>query len=207
MPTPSLFSSIARFGMSRFVLSALASLQSIVVWVVLMVCGLVLVEEAKLLKFHNLGAVGFVESCLVLALVLGILSMPFVYRFVWKATAPVVNERIPLSKKLIVSVLSSMSVGQILWWLGMAVIVPIFETIEEYAPSLRNNKDQVGALIAAAPSLVAMSWFGYKVYRRLSAAELIVAEDGGRKFGDAFRPPTNNSSVTGNDGSAIKPQC
>jgi hypothetical protein len=54
---------------------------------------------------------------------------------------------------------------------------------------------------------MAMIWFGYKVYRRLSAAKLIVAGDVGSKFGDGVRKTAEDSSVKRSDGSVINPQC
>jgi hypothetical protein len=111
----------------------------------------------------------FVASCLVLALFLGILGMLFFFRLVRKA--PAVNERISVSKKLIVSVLSSLWVGAILWLLGWYVSGVIVRTILDHVNVnfLWDNFFEVNSLIAAALSLVAMIGFGYKVYRRLSA--------------------------------------
>jgi hypothetical protein len=113
----------------------------------------------------------FVASCLVLALFLGILGMLFFFRLVRKA--PVVNKRISVSKKLIVSVLSSLWVGAIFWLLGFLASGSIVRKILDHVNVnfLWDNFFQVNSLIAAAPSLVAMIWFGYKVYRRLSRRE------------------------------------
>lgn len=112
----------------------------------------------------------FVASCLVLALFLGILGMLFFFRLVQKAA--VVNKRISVSKKLIVSVLSSLWVGAILWLLGWYASAVIVRTILDHVNVnfLWDNFFEVNSLIAAALSLVAMIGFGYKVYRRLSAA-------------------------------------
>jgi hypothetical protein len=111
----------------------------------------------------------FVVSCLVLALFLGILGMLFFFRLVRKA--PVVNERISVSKKLIVSVLSSLWVGAILWLLGWYASALIVRKILDHVNVnfLWDNFFQANSLIGAALSLVGMIWFGYKIYRRLSA--------------------------------------
>lgn len=113
----------------------------------------------------------FVVSCFVLALFLGILSMLFFFRLVRKA--PVVNERTWVSKKAIISVLSSLWIGAIFWLLGWYASTVIIRTILDHVNVnfLWDNSFQVCSLIAAAPALVAMIWFGYKVYRRLSRRE------------------------------------
>jgi hypothetical protein len=137
----------------------------------------------------------FIASCLVLALFLGILGMLFFFRLVRKG--PVVNERTWVSKKAIISVLSSLWVGAIFWLLGWYASAVIVRTILDhvYVNFLWVNFFQVNSLMAAAPSLVAMIWFGYKVYRRLTAAELLVAGEVGRKCGDAVRKTPDDLSV------------
>jgi len=208
MPAPSLISSIARFG-----LSALVSLQAFVIWVMLTFFLLVLGEETKFVRYGSIGAVG---CCLILVLFLGILIMPFVFRFIWKAMTPVVNGRIPAWKKLIISVLSSMSAGEVVWIMGMMAISFIIVMIREcLVPPVdlewvwywqKTVIPHVCAPICAGFALVAMIWFGYKVYRRLSAAELIIAGDVGRNFSDAVQKMADDSSVQRGDGSVINPK-
>ena len=147
----------------------------------------------------------FVASCLVLSLFLGILGMLFFVHLVRKA--PDVNERISVSKKLIVSVLSSLWVGAILWvpgWYASAVIVrKILDHVN--ANFLWDNFFQVNSLIAAALSLLAMIGFGYMVYRRLSAAYPLVAGKVGRKCSDAVRKTADDLSVQPGEGFSNKP--
>jgi hypothetical protein len=121
--------------------------------------------------------------------------MLFFFRLVRKA--PVVNERTWVSKKANISALSSLWVGAIFWVLGWYASAVIVRTILDhvYVNFLWDNFFQVNSLIAAAPSLVAMIWFGYKVYRRLTAAELLVAGEVGRKCGDAAQKTPDDLSV------------